>query len=356
MSEKIELGLQPWLDVSSDELGYTSSGLRSSITRYNEGEKHQQQFNVLDIDARNGEPGPTIITSTPFNYRIDPLMRRRMTQLATHSKARVLASELPGVTIDLDDPENTGGDYQTIPQTLMALCGNFDLLAAKQLEAIDSVANFADGDQIQLVGHSLSAYSMVAMARVIAQGKLYDKQLAITRMDLIEPVNAYGNHTIDHQIKMFFQLAQLEDQRRQLYLQENVRIGHGDIGAYEKISPFTAKADKYVKRRQVLAIYASGAGLRKGMTPALDQAFEASPDLRNTQFVLSRGIDSTASFENDLLSAAYAIRNSGGKAETIAFVAEKGDSTPMGHSVLDSLARMASYAVTRKDSMNQFNQ
>ncbi|MDB5160073.1 MAG: hypothetical protein JWO99_336 [Candidatus Saccharibacteria bacterium] len=353
MSREIELSSKPWEHVSSDELGYTFPGLKIETTPY-ENEHTGQRFNVLDIDGRNSENDPTVISAASFNYRIDPLKIRELSVFAKQSNARILYAEQPGVTMDLKDPMHTRGDFQTPKQLVLAFAGNFDPLVREQLKAIDSVAHLKNGQEVQFFGESLAAYSIAAMIRVLAREE-FEKQFVVTRMDFHEPVNAYQNRRIKDQVKMYYQLASVEDARRQMYLAKNKALWPEDyVGAFEKISPFTARIDKHVKRRQILPVYAGGAGLRKGLHTALGNALDANHDLRDTPMIFSRGKDSTASFERDLLAGAQVVRTHGGRAETATLVSEPGDTTPIGHAALDAFAYMASYAVARKAEIDAF--
>jgi len=355
MSENVTLEFERFKNLSSDELGLTAPGLKVETHRHEN--KWGQQFNVLEVDARQTDTDPTILTSTSFDYRIDPLLERRMSILATRSNARVLLSEIPGVTMDRDDPFHTKGAWQTPRQTALAFSGDFDPLALEQLRAIDATVGLAEYENIQLLGESLGAYAVTAMARVIAH-RQFDKGLRITQMDLIEPVNTYGNYTLLRQAKMLGNLAGREANLRQdVYLGENTLIGHGEIRAFERQSAENKRIDDFVKRRQIPATYLTGAGLRKGLHTALKDALSNDdvdgPHLRDARILIARGADSSVSFEKDLISAANTVRENGGYAETISLVAPKGDSTPIGHHVLNSYARLASYADARVQALNQ---
>jgi len=350
MSEKLTLDLDRWTGSTSDELGYTSPSLFAETHRFKD--TNGQEFNVLEIDGRKeGTDGPTILSSTSFDYRIEDLLERRMAILATHKNARVLLAEIPGVTMDRQNPFNTKGAWQTPKQTLFASMGDFDLLAEQQLRAIDATVGLEEGMDVQLFGESLGAYAVVAMARVMAQ-RTFNKGLRVTQMDLVEPVNAYGNHTFIRQALMLKNLATIEDTRRAIYLdEENARIGHGDIVAFEKQSEENMRIDKHVKLRQIPATYLTGAGLSKGLHTALTHALANTdndgPQLRDADIFLSRAVDSTVSFEKDLASAANTIRENGGHAFTYSLEAADGDKTPIGHHILNSLGRLASYAELR---------
>ncbi|MDB5180146.1 MAG: hypothetical protein JWN12_778 [Candidatus Saccharibacteria bacterium] len=354
MPEKVILELERWKGLSSEELGLTAPDLKITTHRYEN--QWGQQFNVLVVDARKSDSDPTIITSTSFDYRIDELLENRMAILATRSDARVIVSETPGITMDRNDPFHTKGAWQTPRQTTLAFSGNLDPLALEQLRAIDSVVGLDEYAELQFFGESFSADAVVAMARVIAQRK-FDKGIRITRMDLNEPVNAYGNYTIFRQAMMLRSLATREDRLLHVYLNENTLIGHGEVSAFEKQPNINKRADRYVKHRQIPATYLSGAGLRKGLHTALKDALSNvdsdGPHLRDAPIVIARGIDSSVSLEKDLISAADTIRDNGGQAKTISLEAPVGDKTLIAHHVTSSFARFASYTDARVQSLKE---
>jgi hypothetical protein len=350
MSEKVTLYLDKWKDVTDNEIGLTSGDLKTELHRYKNDQN--QEFNIFIADARKSADDPTIISSTSFDYRIDPLLENSTKILANRSNARVIVSEIPGITMDRDHPYQTTGAWQTPRQTLLAFSGDFDPLTYEMLNGIKAVAGLERGAKLQFKGNSLGAYAVVSMARNIALRRI-DEDYQITRMDLIEPVNSYGNYTLARQAFILRSLATTEDQRRQLYLGENTTIGHGEIKAFEQQSDENMRIDRYIKSRprQILATYLTGAGLRKGLDSALKDALSNrdsdGPHLREAKIVIARGIDSTVSFENDLISVADTVRENGGQVQTISLKAETGDTTPIGHHVLDSYARLASYTDER---------
>lgn len=346
------LDYRRWNESSDDELGVATTDKTVELHRYIA--ENGQSFNVLDVDARtvgeSGEQeGPTIVGAISFDYRIDPLLTHKMSILAHHASARVLMSELPGVSVDHDDPFHTKGAWQTPAQTVAAFSGNFDPLALEQLRAVDSVAHFQDGDEIQLFGQSLGAYSVTAMTRVLANGS-FEKALTVPKMTLFEPVNAYGNYYLINQLKMLKNLATTEDTRRQVYLDENAQIGH-PMRAFEQLSDETLAIDKFVKSRpaQIIATYASGAGLRKGLHSALYDAMnnktEDGPHLADAEIIVARATDSTVSHDEDLISLADAAHDAGGSVRLVKFSAGEGETTPLGHHSPDSLGRMADLAL-----------
>lgn len=345
MSENMVLDYRNWDSLSSDEIGYTGDALNVSTIRHVN--KNGQKFNILNVDARVDENGPTILTTTSHDYRTDTLLERRMSILATHTGSRVIVCELPGVTIDRDDPFHTDGAWQTPIQLLSAISGNFDPIATAQLDAIDAEVGFYDGQEIQLFGESLGAYCVTAMARSIATGA-FSKRLKISRMDLVEPVNSYGNYRIGRQLSVLKHLATIEEQRRQSYLGENTLIGHGDVGAFETMSLDNKKIDRYLKSRQFPAVYLTGMGLRKGLDTALLQAMEDrtadGTGLYEADISVYRGKDSTVSKEEDIYELSEAIIRKGGHSRSIELRGGINDATPIGHHVLNSFGRLATYA------------
>lgn len=353
MSKNVEIGIGEWRGVSSDELGFTGSHLHTEDHRYVA--ENGQAFNVFIADARPNGVGPTYLTSTSFDYRMDTLLRRGASVLATQSGARVAVSEVPGVTADFDDPFHTKGAWQTPLQSLTAFTGNFDRLSLMQLEAFDKYLVFKDGDEIQVGGRSLAAYMAVSMLSNLARHR-FSKNLKVSRVDLVEPVNAFGNQTITRQLKMLQQLASYEeDMRTNVYIPENAEIGH-QTDRFEDESELNDRILKHVRRTQFLATYLSGAGLRKGLDPTLIYAMADKTNdgigLHEADITISRGNASRVSFEKDLLAAREAIRRVGGDAKVLEFTDAPGTDTPIAHHALDSLGRMASYAQRRNSNFS----
>lgn len=327
------LDYRHWSGNSKRDLGIANDDKLVRVHRYVA--ENGQSFNVLEADARKeGKDGATIVGAVSFDYRIDPLVAQKMSILAHHTSSRVLMAELPGVTVDHEDPFNTKGGWQTPYQTIAAFSGNFDPIAKQQLEAVDWVAKFEDGDSIELFGQSLGAYSVTAMTRVLAKGE-FRKNLRVSKMTLFEPVNAYGNYFLLNQLKMLKNLATIEDALRQRYLDENEFIGH-PMRAFEQIAPETARIDRHVKSRlaQFIATYASGAGLRKGLHTALYDAManrrSDGPHLNEAQIVVARAAESTVSHDADLLSLADAAHEAGGSVRLARFTSGEGIRLPWG--------------------------
>jgi hypothetical protein len=367
MIEKIPLEFKKWSTehISPDKLGISLGGTDtlSQMHRYSTPDGNQQ-FNVLEVDGRpEGREGPTIISGNSWNYRLDPLVTYKMRILAKQRGARIFMSELPGVTINHANPLDNTGARQTREQFLGAFRGNFNPLSKMQLEAVDSFAHFEEGEDVQFFGESLASYSVASMASVISKGDF--KPLHISKMELVEPVNAYGDTSLIHMAKMMNTLGTVEDTRRGIYIGENKKIGYPEAVPFEQISLETAAIDKYVKgvRRQLIPVLASGGGLRKGVHTMLGHILSAdaeyAPLTSDSSIIVSRGADSTVTNPRHFEQLAGHVRESGISVRLVEFTDSDNDyseeeleridkklslRTPIGHSTLDSLGRMATYA------------
>ncbi|MGH7218065.1 MAG: hypothetical protein ACREGE_01280 [Candidatus Microsaccharimonas sp.] len=364
--EQVGLNYRNWEGATADELGYLKrDGIYENSAKGPAGmhvERHfveplgnGQYINVFNADARplntSGERiGPTILKFQSHNYRIDELSERK-TQIHAHQAgARVLDIELPGVTMDYQDPKNTKGGFMTPLQFAQSFSGDFDALAHAQLKAADQVVAFKDGDEIQAYGESLGAYSAVALARVLARGR-FEKQLHISKMTLVEPVNGTANRSIMNQLKMSTErLAKIEHYRRLVYLTENTTIGH-PVTMFEMLNDQTAHIDTALKSRigQAVAAAASGAGLRKGLEGALWGALanrsEIGPRLHEADITIAHGRESSVTLAKDLSNLADVARERGVTVRLVEFGSSKENMMPAGHSQLDSLGRMAEAAL-----------
>lgn len=364
--EQVPLDYLAWQGVSSGELGYVVNpgeysdwieGPGVMVARRNLVKLPEtgQQVNVYSADARplrpeGGRKGPTILKFQSHNYRIDELSERKTQIHAHHMGARVLDIELPGVTMDYHNPLATTGGFMTATQFIESFSGNFDSLSLAQLKAADQVARFEDGDEIQLYGESLGAYSVVALARALANGR-FEKQLRITDMTLVEPVNASGNRSIFDQLKLATEhLAKTEHRRRLVYLGENTIIGH-PVTMFEMLNDQTAAADRKLKSRlgQNLAATASGAGLRKGLEGALTGALkndsQDGPRIHDANITFARGRESSVTLASDMEGFAETARAKGVDIRLVEFSSAEGNPMAAGHSQLDSLGRMAEAAL-----------
>lgn len=354
MVERMTLSLAPWAEMPDDEraasLGYANPDLDISLHHYESDfvriRDQAQQFNVLVV--KNGD-GPTTLMSTSFDYRIDPLTIMKASTIATQLGGTVAVSEVPGATKghvmgrELDTP----GAWLSPQQLSQAFAGNLDLIGLEQWRAFDSALDFQDGDVVQTSDESLGAYISVARARALARG-LFHKRVHISRMDLIEPVNSYGNYTIMRQIAMAQRLRGPEISLRNVYLQENRDLGI-NVDAFERISDENRRIDQQLKRRQQLAVLAMGAGLRKGFHTALkrvaEDRSESGPRLHEGEVLIARGLNSTVSHRGDILAAQETVKDAGGSARVVELLNREGRA---GHHVMDNIPRLAGYTIKRE--------
>lgn len=340
---------EPWVGASSTELGYEGEHLHIERHRYTDPE-NQQQFNITDIDARPNGEGPTVIYLTSHNYRIDELLERRMSIYATQTKSRVIICEMPGITMNRENPNRTKGAFQIPDQTSALLRGNWEPTSTAQLKAIDAVIGLEDGQEIQLLGESMSTHSVVGVLQSVAHGS-FEKNLNFTKIDLIEPINTSGKLSLGKIADLVSSLNTVEAFRKLIYLEENKRINH-EVAPYEQLHQ---KIVKRLNTRQLLATIATGLGVRVGIDTGLLELMENSSstglDLGSTRFTLITARESVVSSGKDARKLVQAINERGGHAQHVMMKARKGDvtpegqPTPIGHAFGTSLGRQASQAL-----------
>ena len=358
--EQVALDYSNWTGSTSSELGYAvrqevhpERGM-TSIGRHVVPVGYWQQVGVFEADARKIMPdgslqGPTVLKFQSHNYCIDELSERKTQILAHKLGARVLDLEFPGITMDYLHPFETKKSAMTFRQLAESFMGKFSSLSLLQLRAADAIVDFKDGDEVHLYGESMGANSAVAAAYALAKGR-FNKQLQVTDLTLIEPVNASGNRTIGEQLKMATKrLAGVEYYRRLVYLSENTAIGH-PITMFEMLNGHTERADKTLKARvgRSLATVASGLGLRKGFAPTFLEALEGNMDAAPTATVM-RGRESTVALASDIEALADAAKDKGHAVRLAELSSPEGNRMPAGHSQSDSLGRMAEIAMYMRE-------
>jgi hypothetical protein len=329
----------------------------------------RQHWNILEIDGRPEDTdgvreGINVIVASPWGSRISPIPAHKGAVVAQQRGARVWISDTPSQAIRYDAPFNDKGHQLTREQLAGVRVGNFGPLAHTVLEGIDSYAHFEEGEEIQVIGESMAANTIVYMVNDIAEGKF--KPLNVTRMELIEPVNVYGDKTPlgIYQIAKALGGKSIEALRRGLYIRENNEIGYPNAVLYESIDDETAKINKYIHsiRRQRLAAFALGSGLRKGFHTVLDRVLstktENSPLTPDSKIILSRAADSTVTFRTHYEQLADHMKKFDVPIQLIEFIdsienyseqtrdeIENGTKklTRIGHSFADSIGRWATY-------------
>jgi hypothetical protein len=333
--EQLPINHLNWKDVPREEIGYSGEHLDISPL-YRHTAETGQQFNVLKIDGRVEGKGPVIIVPLPYDIRIDTSVLHSMSILATQMKACVYAVETPGVTVDHSDPDNTAGDRLTGLQTIEALMGSSENVTHEQFRAVDKVAKFADGQEVQLAGVSRANNSVAVMAAGIVEDR-YEKSLRVSNVDTIEPVNIHGVYSVG-QLAMTLQLV--ENPLLAQYQAENTAIGLDDVIDLSTGLAISPKTDKLLKRRQRVPVILSGIALYSGMQKPLKRIAKASPD---TEIAIVRAVHSRVSKKPDLIAAAENIRDSGGSVRLVELVPDDNDTALIAHHVTTSHGRYADY-------------
>lgn len=221
-------------------------------------------------DDRNGE---TIVWPASFASRADTLEYARATILAARMKARVTYVETPGVGIDIDNPLQTKVGQPSALQLFNIAKGNFDPLAKAQLDAVDSVLNLRNGQEVRLIGYSMGAWAVATMAKLLARRHFSDKQILIPRIDLIEAVNDQ-KYTLPDLVRNINQEAQYTER---YITDENHENGLSEtlLAAWDSTTD-DRQAIPVLNRRQGLTLRALPIGLRKGFADSLAQAVDES--------------------------------------------------------------------------------
>ena len=342
-----EIDYRQWQGSTADELGYGKGNLYPSYT-YRHQATNGQETNVFVVDGRRSDNDPTIVGSTPYNYRIDEMLKVRHEIIAHQANARVITSEWPGVSIDSKDPWDTQGDCMTIPQLVNNSLGRFDSMALSQLEAIDAAVNLRAGEVIRLQAESLGTVAIAAMLRVLSEDR-FAKPLSVSSVDIIESVNTYGDRKFLRPLTVLKKLENIEAPRHEYYFKENQLIGHADVTAFERMSPENMAIWKFLTHKQRLAVVSPAIGLHRSLLPTLLAGLKDNKIFHDVPIAFYRGSDSTVSLVSDVAAAAEAILDIGANARVFNLTAGRGDETKIGHHFSTSLGRQASFAQLLRD-------
>lgn len=207
---------------------------------------NKQVIRVINADGRQTISDETIILPASYKSRGDETAEMRAEILAARMHARVVYVETPGIGIN----ENAG---RLSPLQLFSVArGNFDPLAASQLDALDSVLHLTDGQEVRFIGYSMGGWAAAAMARQLSRGYFPDKKISIPRIDFIEAVNDQPYRTLD-----LYKRIQQENTYNQRYYDENTENG---IPALLSQHP----AASYLDKKQVAALSALSLGIPNG--------------------------------------------------------------------------------------------
>lgn len=235
----------------------------------------KQTIRLIMADGRDTQSdGETIIWPASFASRADTLECARATMLAARMNARVVYVETPGVSIDIKDPMQTNTGRPSARQLISVANGNFDPLAKAQLNAVDSILDLQDGEELRFIGYSMGAWAVATMAKLLARRHFTEKQIVIPRIDLIEAVNdqKYTLSDLVHNIGQEAQYTEryINDENHENGLSKTL------LAAWETDRD-ERKAINTLNRRQGLMLKALPIGLRKGFADSLIQAVDESP-------------------------------------------------------------------------------
>lgn len=260
------------IELDHRNANLSTDSVTTSVHAFTTNEK--QTVRLIMADGRDKQQdGETIIWPASFASRADTLEYARATMLAARMNARVIYVETPGVSIDTANPMHTKAGHPSPRQLFSVANGNFDPLAKAQLDAVDSVLDLQDGQEVRFIGYSMGAWSVATMAKLLARHHFKDKQIVIPRIDLIEAVNdqKYSLSDLVHNIGQ-------EAQYTERYLnEENHENGLSKtlLAAWETETD-DRRAIASLNRRQGLILKALPIGLRKGFADSLMQAVDES--------------------------------------------------------------------------------
>ncbi len=275
-------------------------------------------FNVAEVVPAEVESDEVVIYPMSYDYRIDPLILRRIEVIATSSRRRVVLVETPGITMNFDQPESTSRSTVPLRAYLAAIGGNFGPLAAMQWRAIADTTTIY-GSPIRLVGESLGAQSVMSMARL----------LNVASVDLIEPVNCKPRGIKD-MTRVGRSLITVEEPLRLEYAARSRSKGWDVPEVFERSSAANGLVDRRLKRisSQGRWAVASALAMARGLTRELDHVAGGTP------IRVWRGADSAACDADSCRDFVTHARRRTGQAQLVLLSLESGRT---GHHFLTDL-------------------
>lgn len=349
MVPKIEIDHQRWEKNSPSEIGFDATGkIINHITHMN---PDGLQIDIVDIDARANEAGPTTLVALPYNGHIDDYFAKQWSVFAHHTAGRVIGVGRLGETRYTDELRHTNGDKLGIKRLMGGLIGNSLSFSAAQIQAVDAEIGFEDGKPIGIAGESRANQDIAEWAYHLSRGNIINKHVPIARVDMIEPVNAHTNGSLLHPIQVARTLRLLERPLRLTYLAENDNIEYGDM---DKVRPYDFMSDENKRifrrhnRRQWMATVASGIGLRASLDWLLSEAMADKTNdgarLHEADITFWRAGSSKVSLSADIENAIDVVRQAGGNGRQVELVPSPRDNTKLGHFALESFRRRASFS------------
>lgn len=287
-----------------------------SVRRWNP--RSPDGFNVAEITPLTKVTDEVVIYPMSYDYRIDPLVLRRLEVISIITRRRVVLVDTPGVTMNFENPQLTQSSRVRAGVFWAAVRGNFGPLADLQWQAIEQCVDVSRS-RIRLLGESLGAQSVMSMARFISAASI----------DLVEPVNcqSYG---LAAMLRVGRSLIRVEEPLRAAHVARSRAQGWTLPDIFEKSSAANKSADARFKKFHVQGRWAvaSALAMTRGLAREIDHLGPQTP------VVVWRAADSTASDPASAMRFVDLARAQTGRAELVTVRLE---ASPAGHHFLTDL-------------------
>lgn len=292
-----------------------------TVTRWRPGDAHG--FNVAVIVPQTLESDESIVFPMSYDYRVEPLLLRRLEVIAAVTGRRLVAVETPGVTVNFDEPSRTTRALVGGAAFRAGITGNYSGLATLQFQALHDVAN-VDPSTSRYLGESLGAQSVMSMSL----------QAAPLSLDLVEPVNCLPMG-LAALMRMGRSLVEIEEPLRSRYVARSKSSGWDTPDVFEKSSDENERIDRRLKRFWSQGRWAalSAVAMRRGLL-ALARQVDPTTPVR-----VWRGADSTACLAADV---SQFVEQLGSTAD---WATLQIDGMPAGHHVLTELDAATGFAL-----------
>lgn len=294
------------------------------VSRWN---PHSSQgFNAASIVPPRVDSDDVVVYPMSYDYRIEPLVLRRLEVVAIVTRRRLVAVETPGITMDTERPGATRRASVPLRAQWRALLGDFTALADLQRRALDETFG-VDTSRYRLLGESLGAQSVMSMPRSITPRSI----------DLIEPVNCQ-RRSMPEMMRIARALSGREAELRVRYVQRSRDAGWAIPAIFEVSSTENGAADRRLKRfwNQGRFAVLSALALSGGLAREIPHIAASTP------VRVWRGADSTACNEEHAESFLSQLTASGSSTELISLSLPD---VPSGHHVLTDLNAATGFAL-----------
>lgn len=294
------------------------------VTRW--GGDTPESFNVAVVTPEEVLGDESVVFPMSYDYRIEPLVLRRLEVISVVLGRRIVAVETPGVTLNFDDPARTAPSSVAGAQARAGILGNYSGLAALQLQAVAEITSVVPSGT-RFLGESLGAQAVMSMSEGFTP----------LSIDLIEPVNCLPQGPIAL-LRLGRILGTVEEPLRSRYVARSIERGWSIPDVFEKSSRTNAEVDRRLKRfdRQGRWAALSALAMRRGLLRSIELIGPTTP------IRIWRGAESTASKPKDIARFIAALVGGGRHAEWFTL---KLEGMPAGHHVLTDLDAATAFAL-----------